>query len=303
MRVLRYIQSRPLGVQIGALVALVLTLMALGVFYPSTEMGLGFLVALAVVNRRVRIFALDYAPFILLLFTYDTLRNFADDLTTADINVTNLIQWEKTLFGGTLPSYWLQRHLMHGTLTPLLDALTNTLYLSHFMTPLLAAIALWRRRKSDYWAYAIGLVALSYAGFATFILFPAAPPWWATAHGFLPDQPVTLAPFVASQELVASGPNPVAAMPSLHTAYPTYIALVAFAVWGRRGLPVLLLPLCVAFSTVYLGHHYVVDALAGAGYAVVAFSTAFLWFRAHPVGVKKRLAIGKAASPPGSLSN
>jgi membrane-associated phospholipid phosphatase len=68
-------------------------------------------------------------------------------------------------------------------------------------------------------------------------------------------------------------------MPSLHTAYPTLIALVCVAVWGRKALPVLLLPLGVAFSTFYLGHHWVIDALAGAGYAVFFFGTVFLWLR------------------------
>ena len=34
-----------------------------------------------------------------------------------------------------------------------------------------------------------------------------------------------------------SGANPVAAMPSLHAAYPTYIAMVAIRVWGKRGIP------------------------------------------------------------------
>jgi membrane-associated phospholipid phosphatase len=274
-----YVKEHTLVPEIGVLVFIVLAMMALGVFYPSTEMALAFLVILAVINPSVRVFVIDIAPFILLLFTYDTLRNFADNFALSEIHVIGLIRLDRSLFGGTLPSYWIQQHLWNKPYTPLLDMITNALYLAHFLTPLVVSALLWRRRRSEYWAFAFGLLALSYAAFVTFVLFPVAPPWWATRHGFLFGTPVTLKHFVVSEQIVSAGPNPVAAMPSLHTAYPTYIALVCVSVWGRKALPILLLPIAVAFSTFYLGHHWVVDALAGATYAFASFSTVFLWFR------------------------
>lgn len=274
-----------LTAQIFAFAVIVLTLIAADVLYPSTELLLMALVVLAVMNVKVREFAIDFAPFILLIYSYDTLRNFANVLTHAEVNVTNLIAWERALFGGTLPSYWLQQKLWELPITPLLDVLTNALYLSHFMTPLLLSALLWRRRSSEYWAFATGLVALSYAGFVTYIAFPAAPPWYATHHGYLPATPITLDHFIVPAEVVSAGPNPVAAMPSLHTAYPTYIALVALATWGRRALPVILLPLGVAFSSFYLGHHWVIDALAGAAYAAFFFATVFLFVRRREVSL------------------
>jgi len=136
---------------------------------------------------------------------------------------------------------------------------------------------LWQKRRSLYWAFAIALVVLSYAAFATYVLFPAAPPWWATFYGYLPDQPVTLDHFVTDGASLAKGANPVAAMPSLHAAYPIFIAMVAIYVWGKRGIPVIILPLGVVFSTVYLGHHYLIDAMAGAAYALIVFCTVYLW--------------------------
>jgi len=278
-----FVREHTLTVEISVLVFIVLALMALGVFYPSTEMALAFLVILAVINPKVRAFVIDIAPFILLLFSYDTLRNFADDFALSDIHVTSLIRVERSLFGGELPGYWIQQHLWNKPYTPLLDMVANTLYLSHFLTPLIVSAALWRRRRSEYWAFAFGLLSLSYAAFVTFVLFPAAPPWWATRHGFLIGTPITLNHFVVSERIVSAGPNPVAAMPSLHTAYPTYIALVCLSVWGRKAWPVLFLPLAVAFSTFYLGHHWVIDAAGGAFYALLSHSTVFVWFRRHQV--------------------
>lgn len=273
-------RERPLLTRTVLLFCLMPVVVSLG-YYPTTERVCMLLVLLAVVNPRIRSFVIDFAPFLLLLFTYDTLRNFADTLGTSEVHVTDMIRWETDLFGGTLPSHYLQTHLWGHFYTPVIDLFTNTLYLSHFITPLILAGALWRHHKPYYWAFAIGLVALSYAGFATYIAFPAAPPWWADYYGHLPNQPVTLDHFVVDAETMSRGPNPVAAMPSLHAAYPTFIALVSVAVWGKKALPVFLLPMGVIFATVYLGHHYVIDALAGATYALFFFSTVFLWFKKH----------------------
>jgi len=292
-----FVREHTLTAEIFVLVSVVLTLVAADVLYPSTEVFLGLLVILAVMNSKVRMFAVDFAPFIVLLFSYETLRNFADDLSTADIHVTDLIAWERSLSGGALPGYWLQQHLWNLPITPVLDVLTNTLYLSHFLAPLITSALLWRRKLSEYWAFALGLMALSYAGFATYIIFPAAPPWWATHHGYLPGTPITLDHFVIPAEVVSAGPNPVAAMPSLHTAYPTYIALVSMAVWGRRGIPVVLLPLGVAFSTFYLGHHWVIDALVGMGYATISFATVYLYFRRHQVSLGWLNRVKQALAP------
>lgn len=257
-------------------IGIVLVLMARGVFYPSTRFMFALLIFLAVINPKLRPFVLDFSPFIVLILTYNTLRGFADNVSPADIHITDLIAWDRALGGGVLPSYTLQKHLWGHALTPVVDVITNGLYMSHFLTPVLAAAALWRRETSLYWAFALGLVVLSFAGFFTYMVFPAAPPWWATEHGYLPDEPATLDHFVVSEEVVSAGPNPIAAMPSLHAAYPTYIALVAIYVWGRRGLPVLLLPVGVATSAVYLGHHYVVDALVGAAYSLFFFRMVFV---------------------------
>jgi len=282
--------------QLGAVGLILIAIAASTGTFPNTELiALTFVFAFAW-TRSGRSFLIEFMPFLVLLVTYKQMRNFADNLTGADINITNLIRWEKALFGGTLPNHYLQVHLWGHFYTPVLDVLSNTLYLSHFLSPLIISVILWQKRRSLYWAFAIGLVVLSYAAFATYVLFPAAPPWWATFYGYLPDQPVTLEHFVTSGEDLAKGANPVAAMPSLHAAYPTYIFLVSLYVWGKRGLPVILLPAGVMFATFYLGHHYVIDAIAGAAYALVAFGTVFLWatrFTAtHTIFTRRQRALG-----------
>ncbi|MBN1681254.1 MAG: phosphatase PAP2 family protein [Anaerolineae bacterium] len=276
-RFVQIVRAHPIRFQIVAITAIVIVLTAAGVLYPSTKFGYFLIILLAVLNPRLRGFVLDFAPFIVLLVTYSQLRSYADNLSVTDIHITDLIKWERAICGGVIPSHVLQTKLSGQFYSGALNVVTNAFYLSHFITPVIAAAALWWNRRTAYWSYMIGLVVLSYAGFLTYILFPAAPPWWATEYGYLPTEPVTLNLFVISADTVRSAANPVAAVPSLHAAYPTFIALVSVAVWGRRALPVFLLPVGVAFSTFYLGHHYVVDALAGALYALVCFGTVFMW--------------------------
>jgi membrane-associated phospholipid phosphatase len=260
-----------------AVIAILIGVVIFTKTFPNTEIiALTFIFSFAW-TASGRHFLMEFVPFLVLLVAYKEMRNFADDLSPSDINILNMIHWEKSLFGGTLPSHWVQVHMWNQFYTPVLDVLTNTLYLSHFLSPLVISVLLWQKRRSLYWAFAFALVVLSFAAFATYVIFPAAPPWWATHYGYLSDQPVTLEHFVASGDKLAQGANPVAAMPSLHAAYPTFIAMVAIYVWGKRGIPVILLPVGVIFATIYLGHHYVIDALAGATYAAVVFLTVFQW--------------------------
>ena len=63
--------------------------------------------------------------------------------------------------------------------------------------------------------------------------------------------------------------NPVAAMPSLHTAYATLAA--GFFWFGKNWWQKTLLacyPLAMAFALLYGGEHYIVDEIAGAAYAL-----------------------------------
>jgi membrane-associated phospholipid phosphatase len=66
-------------------------------------------------------------------------------------------------------------------------------------------------------------------------------------------------------------PDPFAAFPSLHSAYPWMIALFSFKVFKKKAIPVLIFPFGVWFSTIYLGEHYVIDVIGGVAYATIAF--------------------------------
>ena len=70
--------------------------------------------------------------------------------------------------------------------------------------------------------------------------------------------------------------NDVAAIPSLHAAYPLLILLFACRFFGARGLVVLPYVAGVWLAIVYLGEHYVFDIVVGALYSGAAFTVAEL---------------------------
>ena len=82
-------------------------------------------------------------------------------------------------------------------------------------------------------------------------------------------------------------PNAVAAMPSLHAAYPFLVLLYALRFFKKKGLFFIPYVLGVWFSLVYLGEHYFVDVVAGAIYAVIFY---FISVKLHIINWEKLFA-------------
>ena len=220
-------------------------------------------------------------PFLILLLCYQSLSVFSRSLEVSAIHVVQLIEWERMLSGGAIPAAVLQRHLGGPIATWLIDPLSNLLYLSHFVTPVVIGLVLWKRNQRLYWEFVAGFLFLSFLGFATYILFPAAPPWWASERGYLEGlEQVDLDRFLLAGVTANQAPNPVAAVPSLHCAYPLYFFLILRPLLGKRSAWLLLLTFGIVFSVVYLGHHYLIDAWIGFAYGLAGWG--FVRFLSTP---------------------
>lgn len=111
------------------------------------------------------------------------------------------------------------------------------------------------------------LVLTNCVGMLIFIVVPVMPPRLLPDGGFIDS--VAVAGFGASHGGPVE-PAQFAAMPSLHLAWATWVALVAFAMLrssSKRGL-VFLYPLMTAISVVTTGNHYVLDVVAGTSLAL-----------------------------------
>lgn len=259
------------------------------------------LLALFVVLGQARAFIIRFAPFLLLLLTYDSFRAIADDLNH-HVHFVEMIDADRLLFGGQLPTVVLQQWWWHGTLQ-WYDFYFYFLYIIHFLAPVLLGILLWKVRGYLYWPFVWALVGLSFAAFITYVVFPAAPPWMASDLGYI--EPIHR---ISSDIWHAMGvtnfsevygnlsPNQVAAVPSLHSAYPLLFVMFLVKAFGFRRMGWLYLyPVSMWIGVTYMGEHYIIDAILGALYAIAAyyFTMAYAaWRGTHPSTLKMRYQQG-----------
>lgn len=235
----------------------------------------------------------DWAPLLLALFAYDLLRGFAKG-NIDRAHVLPQLRVDEFLFGGTVPTVWLQDRLLHPD-PSWYDIAIVPMYMSHFVVPLAVAAGLWAISYPRFRRYIATLMTLTAMTLATYALLPAVPPWLASqmtaadGQSYLPE-----VQRVVSQTLVESGiptihnavqrgeayANPVAALPSFHAAVPMLVLLTFWGVlrWLGRVLMVAYV-LVMAFTLVYGGEHYVADVLMGWAYAAVAVAVVWWWIR------------------------
>jgi len=244
-------------------------------------LGLGLLAfSLANLGRSLVAALVDWVPFVGVLVLYDLARGVADNVGLA-AHVWPQIDADRVLGRGTLPTVWLQRQLWHGRHDlRWWDYAAWGVYITHFFATLVVAAVLWVAARHLYRRFVAMVVTLAVLGFATYIAFPAVPPWLAGDHGQIPHVAVIIgvvfghlkvADFNALFEQGRQWSNRVAAMPSLHAAEAL---LISMYLWGRSrwARPLLALyPLAMVWALVYTAEHYVIDCLVGWIYAIVAF--------------------------------
>ncbi len=235
----------------------------------------------------------DWLPFTAVLVAYDYSRGIADALGMP-LHVSDIAAADHALFGVN-PTTWLQHRFLTPGSPHWYDAVATIVYTSHFLaTPITAAI-LWVRNRALWVRFVRRVIALALAGLVTYVLFPAAPPWYAAQEGVIGPVirasgrgwfwlHINHAGNLLQEGQVAS--NPVAAMPSLHTAYSSIIMLFVLSSFTGRWRWILLgYPVLMGVALVYMGEHYVVDVVAGVGYALVVHALSNAWERRHPARV------------------
>jgi hypothetical protein len=246
----------------------------------------------------------DWGPFLLVLIAYDLSRGWADDAGFG-VHYTPQLDADKIMFLGHVPTEWLQQHLyeprlvrglLNGSLVvrpvataPLhwYEVVFDLTYLSHYLASFVLAAFLWVKSRAQFQAFARRFVTLSAAGFVTYVLFPAAPPWLAARDGYLDPaigrmggrgfQWLQLKSVRNMIDIGAQSANLVAAVPSLHAGFATLVAITLWPRVPRWARPlVVLYPALMGLMLVATGEHYVSDILLGVAYA---FAAHFAWNR------------------------
>jgi membrane-associated phospholipid phosphatase len=267
---------------------------------------LALFVGAVLLGRGLR-FLRDWIPFLLLLFGYEFMRGIAGNVATNDglsaedhgrVQLGWLIDIDRTLLFGHDAGPWLQSKLYTPGTSHWYDAVAAIAYLMHFVTPLIFAFALWLRRREDFLEFTLALLVMSYSAFAFFLLLPSAPPWMASDWGKLeglqrPSREAFQALLPGRYDNLDTfslwthhSPNPVAAFPSLHAAFPFLVLLFALRFYGRIGWIMLIYNAAVWFAVIYLGLHWVVDLVAGVIWASLSY---LLIIRLWPKVERRRL--------------
>jgi membrane-associated phospholipid phosphatase len=242
-----------------------------------------------------------WSAYLLGFVLFALLRTLADETGVA-IKGGYALGADTRLFGGTLPTEWLQHHLYTPGTVGGLELLCAAVYASYFV-----ALLLWWRNPRLFMRYGLSVLVTVYTGLVACLAVPTAPPWLAERYGGGTTQYRILTDVLGRSpegtDSGVAGANPFAAMPSLHMALTALVVLVA---WRRPFLrvPAVLYALLMAFALVYTGEHYVIDELAGLLTAGLAWLVAARLVaarskttRAHRVVVAPRAAVEPARGP------
>lgn len=157
---------------------------------------------------------------------------------------------------------------------PLLASIASTYYsLSFFALTCTALAIVWVKRHERYGFARNSLFLMTGGAALTYWTYPLAPPRLMPELGYVDA--------VATQSTVGSGytqfaealANPYGAMPSMHTGWAVWTAVVLGAfVWTKWWQRLLLLahPVMTIAVIIATGNHYVLDAFAGVSYCIAA---------------------------------
>jgi len=226
----------------------------------------------------------EWRPIILIISAYGAMQGFSEQLLER-VNITNIISWEQRLFS-ELPTIKLQSWLHSVPVSSWYDHIFVIIYLSYFIIAIIVAIILWNKHRPHFNFFMDGLIILTIAGYVTYILFPAMPPWMASQLEYLPKLNRILIETIQNglgldlpSIYSALGANNIAAMPSIHAAWPWLVSLCLIYFYRWKAVWSLGYPLLMWLTVIYFGEHYAVDVIAGIIYASGAFGLIYFWWR------------------------
>lgn len=196
---------------------------------------------------------------------------------------------DRMLAGGLTPTERLQHAFYTPGSTGILDLLTTSVHTSYYVMPHLAAVGLWwygsrTGRRSAFRAYLAGSIAIMALGLLLYAVLPTSPPWLeATVDDGMLVHRITRASNAGETRdpeqiyTFFTDPNPIAAMPSLHTAISVLMAAALWRVRPALGVAGGVYALAMGFSLIYLGEHYLIDVLAGAALSIAIAVVAGRW--------------------------
>lgn len=253
------------------------------IFFMPKILILWLIVIIVTIIRRLKAFLADWSLFIAFLYLFDTLRGsiyFLICKFNLPVYTLYVIKIEKFLFG-CIPSVVLQNQFLKENPTntfTIFEKLITVIHGSHFIVFLFVGFIIWFYRNEYFRFFKFSFFLVISLGLIGYFSVPTVPPWLASElFNIIP--PLTHFNMIIYNKAIpdiTSGfdVNPVAAMPSLHAAFPILCCLILWKIFRWRVLAFFFYSFLMLFSIVYTGDHYVVDIIAGIVLAVLSYSLA-----------------------------
>jgi membrane-associated phospholipid phosphatase len=222
------------------------------------------------------------------------------------LQVESVRNIDRFLFWGNDPNVVLQQHFWHADVR-WWDQVASTIYYTHFVVPIVVIAVLWAANRRQWLRFMRRFATLLAVACLMFVLLPTVPPWMASSRKFnyrlIPQlerktyrgfYDLGFKGFVGDWQKALEWGNPVAAMPSLHSAF-SLIVPAFFLPWLKpKWLKALALcfPVAMLTSLVYLGEHWVIDGLVG--WTIVGGSF-LLWSRLERWQRRRKADLATAA--------
>ena len=248
------------------------------------------MMVLVVWGPATRSFFMGMLPFLLFGITYDLTHITQPLVRHLHVHVQEPYWFDRTFFGihtagGVLtPNEFFARHHW-----PAVDFVTGLAYIVfvYWAIGFGAYLAIFRRDEAGRrllarfgWTFFL----MNLVGFATYYVYPAAPPWYVADYGLGPANLAARSSAAGAarwdaltgihyfQGFYGRSADVFGAIPSLHVSYPLLTFLYGLEL-RKRWLHVASFALfvTVSFAAVYLNHHYVIDVLLGVLYALAAW--------------------------------
>jgi hypothetical protein len=245
----------------------------------------------------------DWIPLYAVLAVYALLRGYASHVIWGPF-LTPQIWFDQHLFGGVVPTVQLQRWLFNANDIRPWDYAVWLTYMTHFFTSFVVAGVLWKVAYPRFRRFVPLFVGLTFMGYLTYVFYPAIPPWMASQQGRLPAT-ARLVPIIwdkvgvhGAAAIFTGGSkfdNNIAAVPSLHAAFPLLILLFFWKgahTWVRALL--VFYVLAMAFALVYTSEHFVADEVLGWMYALVAYFAGSALLDRWELRKARKTALGQA---------
>ncbi|MEO7371637.1 MAG: phosphatase PAP2 family protein [Ilumatobacteraceae bacterium] len=241
--------------------------------------------------RQWGILGIDLLLYCAMWYSYETTRGAADGKILGikfPLQVQAPRNIDRFLFFGHDPNVVLQEHFWKSSVH-WYDKVASLTYFTHFIfVPIVMGI-LWATTHRQWARFMKRFATVLGVACLLFVVFPTAPPWMVSKnyHALPPLDRSAGRGFTAmglhaaavSLRAAVDWGNAVAAMPSLHASF-ALIVPAFFLPWIKpRWLKVvvLLFPVLMLTSLVYLAEHWVIDGLVG--WVIVGGSFLFWhWF-------------------------